>query len=76
MAQAVCNLVGKAKGMFPSRVHTAKQKNWPTQLNRAAYTEESLDEGVYSTRLLEVSKRRLPEHQKLYVNAEHMDSRH
>lgn len=47
MAQAVCDLVSRAKDVFPSRVHTARQKNWPTQLNRAAHTEDSLDEGVY-----------------------------
>lgn len=76
MDQAVHNSVGRAKGMFPSRVHTARQKNWPTQLNRAGYTEESLDEGVYNTRLLEVSKHRLLKHLKPCVNAEHLDSWH
>lgn len=49
MAPVVCNSLGRAKGMFRRRVHTARQKNWLTQLNRAAYTEESLDEGVYNT---------------------------
>lgn len=47
MAQAVCHSVSRAKDMLPSRVHTARQKNWPTQLNRAAYTKESLAEGIY-----------------------------
>lgn len=47
MAQAVCDSVGSAKSTFPGRVHTGRQKNWPTQLNSVAYTaEESLDEGV------------------------------
>lgn len=50
MAQAACDLVSRAKGIFPGRVHAGRKKNWLTQLNRAAYTaEQPLDEGDYET---------------------------
>ena len=74
-APAAYDSVCRAAGISPARVHAGRQKRWLTQLNRAAYTAEPpLDAGDYKTWLVQVSKRRLPKHLKLCVNAEHVDS--